>query len=60
MDFIFGREAQAYFEGNVIASKGAGCVTASGRESNDSAICKSPALTYTSSLVVLRSNWNSF
>ncbi|KAI5124666.1 hypothetical protein M0805_004274 [Coniferiporia weirii] len=31
VDFIFGQHAQAYFEGNTIASKGAGCVTASGR-----------------------------
>ncbi|EJD03925.1 uncharacterized protein FOMMEDRAFT_187176 [Fomitiporia mediterranea MF3/22] len=35
VDFIFGRQGQAYFEGNTIASKGAGCVTASGRESDD-------------------------
>ncbi|KAI5124664.1 hypothetical protein M0805_004272 [Coniferiporia weirii] len=38
VDFIFGRQGQAYFERNTIASKGAGCVTASGRESNDSSI----------------------
>lgn len=35
VDFIFGREGSAYFAGNTIATKGAGCVTASGRESND-------------------------
>ncbi|EKM52889.1 carbohydrate esterase family 8 protein [Phanerochaete carnosa HHB-10118-sp] len=35
VDFIFGREGTAYFYGNTIATKGAGCVTASGRESND-------------------------
>ena len=39
VDFIFGSKGQAYFEGNVIASKGAGCITASGREVNDSTIC---------------------
>ncbi|KAJ6614798.1 pectin lyase fold/virulence factor [Mycena sp. CBHHK59/15] len=38
VDFIFGRHSQAYFEGNTIASKGAGCVTASGREANDTGI----------------------
>ncbi|KIP05701.1 carbohydrate esterase family 8 protein [Phlebiopsis gigantea 11061_1 CR5-6] len=35
VDFIFGRHGQAYFQGNTIASKGAGCVTANGRESDD-------------------------
>ncbi|GJE96175.1 carbohydrate esterase family 8 protein [Phanerochaete sordida] len=35
VDFIFGREGSAYFSGNTIATKGAGCVTASGRETND-------------------------
>ncbi|TDL20821.1 pectin lyase-like protein [Rickenella mellea] len=38
VDFIFGRLSQAYFEGNTIASKGYGCVTASGRQSNDAGI----------------------
>ncbi|KAJ7506802.1 pectin lyase fold/virulence factor [Mycena galericulata] len=38
VDFIFGRSSIAYFEGNTIASKGAGCVTASGREKNDTGI----------------------
>ncbi|TDL20822.1 pectin lyase-like protein [Rickenella mellea] len=38
VDFIFGRQSQAYFEGNTIASKGAGAVTASGREANDTGI----------------------
>ncbi|KAH8120359.1 pectin lyase fold/virulence factor [Phellopilus nigrolimitatus] len=38
VDFIFGRQGQAYFEGNTITSKGAGCITASGREANDSSI----------------------
>lgn len=41
VDFIFGREGQAYFEGNTIASKGAGCVTANGRQTNDSTMCAS-------------------
>ncbi|GJE96176.1 pectinesterase [Phanerochaete sordida] len=35
VDFIFGQEGAAYFAGNTIATKGAGCVTASGRSSND-------------------------
>ncbi|KAJ7704994.1 pectin lyase fold/virulence factor [Mycena rosella] len=38
VDFIFGRHSIAYFESNTIASKGAGCVTASGRELNDTGI----------------------
>ncbi|KAJ6608673.1 pectin lyase fold/virulence factor [Mycena sp. CBHHK59/15] len=38
VDFIFGRQSQAYFEGNTIASTGAGCITASGRQLNDSGI----------------------
>ncbi|KAF8575821.1 carbohydrate esterase family 8 protein [Ramaria rubella] len=38
VDFIFGREGQAYFEGNTIASISAGCITANGRETNDSGI----------------------
>ncbi|KLO20294.1 pectin lyase-like protein [Schizopora paradoxa] len=36
VDFIFGQKGQAFFQGNTIASKGAGCVTASGRSTNDS------------------------
>jgi pectinesterase len=35
VDFIFGRQGLAYFGGNTIAVKGPGCVTASGRELND-------------------------
>jgi pectinesterase len=35
VDFIFGRHGLAYFGGNTIAVKGPGCVTASGRELND-------------------------
>ncbi|PAV22412.1 carbohydrate esterase family 8 [Pyrrhoderma noxium] len=31
VDYIFGQHAQAYFEGNTLASKGAGCITANGR-----------------------------
>ncbi|KJA17995.1 carbohydrate esterase family 8 protein [Hypholoma sublateritium FD-334 SS-4] len=34
VDFIFGRHGFAYFGGNTIASKGPGCVTASGRETD--------------------------
>ena len=40
VDFIFGREGLAYFAGNTIASKGAGCVTANGRQTDDDGICK--------------------
>ncbi|KAJ6609088.1 pectinesterase [Mycena sp. CBHHK59/15] len=36
VDFIFGRGGLAYFGGNTIAVSGPGCITASGRESNDS------------------------
>ncbi|KAF9451818.1 carbohydrate esterase family 8 protein [Macrolepiota fuliginosa MF-IS2] len=36
VDFIFGRQGLAYFGGNTIGVKGAGYVTANGRESNDS------------------------
>ncbi|KAJ7735761.1 pectinesterase [Mycena metata] len=35
-DFIFGRLGLAYFGGNTIAVNGPGCITASGRETNDS------------------------
>ncbi|KAF9475417.1 pectin lyase-like protein [Pholiota conissans] len=35
VDFIFGRTGLAYFGGNTIAVKAAGCITANGRESND-------------------------
>jgi len=38
VDFVFGRLSQAYFEGNTIAVSGPGCITASGRTSNDSGI----------------------
>ncbi|KAJ7160246.1 pectin lyase fold/virulence factor [Mycena filopes] len=38
VDYIFGRHSIAYFEGNTIASKGAGCITASGRQLNDTGI----------------------
>ncbi|KAL5534207.1 hypothetical protein ACEPAG_669 [Sanghuangporus baumii] len=39
VDYIFGQHAQAYFEGNTIASKGAGCITANGRpDDSDSSI----------------------
>ncbi|KAF7319171.1 Pectinesterase [Mycena chlorophos] len=35
VDFIFGRQGSAYFGGNTIAQKAPGCITASGRETND-------------------------
>ncbi|KAJ6453544.1 pectinesterase [Mycena sanguinolenta] len=35
VDFIFGREGLAYFGGNTIAVSGPGCITASGRTSDD-------------------------
>ncbi|KAJ7069251.1 pectin lyase fold/virulence factor [Mycena amicta] len=38
VDYIFGRHSIAYFEGNTIASKGAGCITAHGRQLNDTGI----------------------
>jgi len=38
-DFIFGRRGSAYFGGNTIGVKGAGFVTANGRESDDSGSC---------------------
>jgi len=38
VDFVFGQHSQAYFEGNTIAVSGPGCITASGRSSNDSGI----------------------
>ena len=40
VDFIFGQRGQAYFGGNVIAVSSRGCVTASGRESNDNTSCR--------------------
>lgn len=40
VDFIFGRGGLAYFGGNTIAVKAPGCITASGRESNDTGSCK--------------------
>lgn len=39
MDFIFGRHGFAYFGGNTIASKGPGCITASGRETDADGSC---------------------
>ncbi|KZT27379.1 carbohydrate esterase family 8 protein [Neolentinus lepideus HHB14362 ss-1] len=38
VDFIFGRLGQAYFAGNTIAVSGYGCITASGRQTNNSAV----------------------
>ena len=40
VDFIFGRQGQAYFENNLIAVSSAGFVTASGRSSDDNTSCK--------------------
>lgn len=40
VDFIFGQTGQAYFGGNVIAVSSKGCVTASGRASNDNTSCR--------------------
>ncbi|KAF8968909.1 carbohydrate esterase family 8 protein [Flammula alnicola] len=39
VDFIFGRTGFAYFGGNTIATKAPGCITASGRISNDNGSC---------------------
>jgi len=46
VDFIFGRQGLAYFGGNTIAVKAAGCITASGRQSDDSGSCKCEYLTF--------------
>jgi hypothetical protein len=35
-----GRHSIVYIEENIIASKGAGCITASGRQLNDTGICE--------------------
>lgn len=42
VDFIFGRQGLAYFGGNTIATKAPGCITASGRETNDTGSCECP------------------
>ncbi|KAF9472517.1 carbohydrate esterase family 8 protein [Pholiota conissans] len=39
VDFIFGRHGFAYFGGNTIASKGPGCITASGRQTTADGSC---------------------
>jgi pectinesterase len=44
VDFIFGRHGFAYFGGNTIASKGPGCITASGRQTTADGSCLSPHL----------------
>ncbi|KAJ6614562.1 pectinesterase [Mycena sp. CBHHK59/15] len=46
VDFIFGRGGLAYFGGNTIAVSGPGCITASGRESNDSGSCEDFKITF--------------
>ncbi|VDB90116.1 unnamed protein product [Peniophora sp. CBMAI 1063] len=38
VDFIFGKLSQAYFQANTIAIAAPGCITASGRSTNDSGI----------------------
>ncbi|KAF7298572.1 Pectinesterase [Mycena indigotica] len=43
VDYIFGRRSIAYFQGNTIASQGAGCITAHGRQLNDTGICPPPS-----------------
>jgi pectinesterase len=40
VDFIFGRHGMAFFGGNTIGVSDAGCVTASGRISDDTGSCK--------------------
>ena len=52
---------QAYFEGNTIASISAGCITANGRQTNDSGICEFYLtllswVSYPSPLDILNSN----
>ncbi|THU83649.1 pectinesterase [Dendrothele bispora CBS 962.96] len=53
-DFIYGRQGQAYFGGNTIAVRGAGFITASGRESDDSG-----SYVFNQNTVVLASNAES-
>lgn len=40
VDFIFGQTGSAFFQGNTIASKAPGCITASGRSTDDATMCK--------------------
>ncbi|KAJ7687835.1 pectin lyase fold/virulence factor [Mycena rosella] len=69
VDFIFGREGLAYFGGNTIAVSGPSCITASGRESNDSGsyvfnqntvILASDAASGTSGNIFLGRPWGDF
>jgi hypothetical protein len=39
-DFIFGQRGQAFFGGNTISVSNGGCITASGRSSDDTSSCK--------------------
>ncbi|KIJ31450.1 carbohydrate esterase family 8 protein [Sphaerobolus stellatus SS14] len=68
VDFIFGRQGLAYFEGNTISSIGPGCITASGRETNDTGsyvlnrntlVLGPTALTGTSGKVFLGRPWGA-
>jgi len=69
VDFIFGRGGLAYFGGNTIAVNGPGCITASGRESNDSGsyvfnqntiVLASDAASGTSGNIFLGRPWAAF
>ncbi|KAJ7032063.1 pectinesterase [Mycena alexandri] len=69
VDFIFGRLGLAYFGGNTIAVNGPGCVTASGRQTNDSGsyvfnsntiVLASDAVAGTSGNIFLGRPWSDF
>ncbi|KAF7366946.1 Pectinesterase [Mycena sanguinolenta] len=69
VDFIFGREGLAYFGGNTIAVSGPGCITASGRTSDDTGsyvfnentvVLASDAASDTSGNVFLGRPWGDF
>ncbi|KAJ6582996.1 pectinesterase [Mycena vulgaris] len=68
-DFIFGRLGLSYFGGNTIAVNGGGCITASGRQTNDSGsyvfnqntvILASDAVSGTSGNIFLGRPWADF
>ncbi|KAJ6478800.1 pectinesterase [Mycena vitilis] len=69
VDFIFGRGGLAYFGGNTIAVNGPGCITASGRQSDDSGsyvfnqntvVLASDAVSGTSGNIYLGRPWADF
>ncbi|PFH51228.1 carbohydrate esterase family 8 protein [Amanita thiersii Skay4041] len=69
VDFIFGRRGLAYFGGNTIAVSGPGCITASGRQSDDSGsyvfnqntiVLRSGAASNTSGNIYLGRPWSDY